>query len=166
MAAADFNHDGIADLAVINNSGINLLAGRSNGTFALSASFAGSYNDLKVGDFNGDGYTDFAAVYLPNGGPYPINSFINNGAGTFTAHDVGTNTSAPDNTPYVLAAADFNGDGVIDLAGLTSGCPRCNNFTEISNTQNSNYIQRVLIYHLSKVPEVPLPISLRLSLDV
>src|SRR5262249_15773373 len=66
LAVADFNRDGLADVAVANHDSgdVSVLLGRGDGTFepqrrfdATAAPFA-----LDVGDFNNDGTPDLAVV--------------------------------------------------------------------------------------------------------
>jgi len=65
LVAADFNGDGLLDLAAIGGSSlVNILLGNGDGTFQaaqdyyVAPAFGGS---LVVGDFNGDGLPDLAA---------------------------------------------------------------------------------------------------------
>ncbi len=61
MATADFNGDGNADLAVVNNkkNAVSVLLGRGDGTFALVREFATSAGTSSIStvDLNGDGAT-------------------------------------------------------------------------------------------------------------
>ncbi len=66
-----------------------------------------------IGDFNGDGYEDYAVP--TNSGPIVI--LLGNGAGTFTNGTTITTTSPFEPTSAVVG--DFNGDGKLDLAVLS-----------------------------------------------
>jgi hypothetical protein len=132
VALADVNGDGILDIVSANglsptgDGGVSVLLGNGDGTFKPALKFAagGSPTMVVVGDFNNDGKPDIAVSNSPSpdllaavaGGP-PLNSvsiYLGNGDGTFRA---------PVNTPtlgaFGLLAADFNGDGKLDLAVTT-----------------------------------------------
>jgi hypothetical protein len=118
VATGDFNGDGALDLAISNfyNSGtVNILLGNGDGTFrAASGSpipLAGSPNWLMVGDFNGEGKEDVAAVE-PLGNSVVI--LLGNGDGTFAAAPGAANRVGAN--PQFAAVGDFNGDGMLDLA--------------------------------------------------
>jgi FG-GAP-like repeat/FG-GAP repeat len=86
------------------------------GHLATSAEVDG--HDLGSGEFNifnGDGKVDLAAIYNGSVSIYP-----GNGDGTFQA---GTTVPGTTNAGSLsaLAAADFNGDGILDLAVLSGG---------------------------------------------
>jgi uncharacterized protein (TIGR03437 family) len=114
LIGADFNHDGKADLAVTNESGVQIFLGKGDGTFGLPISnTTGGYGaTLTAGDFNRDGNTDLAVAYGST-----IFILPGNGDGTFG-----------NAMPYTLSSyglvsivtGDFNGDGKLDLAALNS----------------------------------------------
>jgi hypothetical protein len=123
--SADFNGDGILDLAFVNSTsgGVTVRLGKGDGTFAAGATFhAGHfYNAIVAGDFNGDGNIDLA-VSLPYLGPgaggfpdYLLYVFLGAGNGSFTL-------KSPPKIFYgmPLAAGDFNGDGNLDLITTTT----------------------------------------------
>ncbi|HTQ56651.1 MAG TPA: VCBS repeat-containing protein, partial [Bryobacteraceae bacterium] len=115
VVSADFNGDGIADIASLGATQIRVYLGAGHNRFrpALATALPGTasgYNRLVVADFNGDGKPDLAVF----GGAGFI--LLGNGDGTFTKGATLANTASP------AAAADFNGDGKPDLAvGLLSG---------------------------------------------
>jgi hypothetical protein len=115
IVVADFNGDGIPDLAVIdgNNSVVDILLGNGNGTFTAVGTnppISGIPVNFASGDFNGDGKTDLA-VTQTNG---TIAILLGNGDGTFAAS--GSVNSANSGSPSPIAVADFNGDGNLDIA--------------------------------------------------
>ena len=114
IVVADFNGDGIADLAVIPNADIpivDILLGDGDGTFTAETTnppISGTPLNFATGDFNGDGKTDLAITQ--NNGTIAI--LLGNGDGTFAAS--GSVNSASSGSP--IAVADFNGDGKLDIA--------------------------------------------------
>jgi hypothetical protein len=71
IAAADFNGDGILDIAAVGNNGITILLGQGNLTYAPPASYGAgpATSQAVMADFNQDGHADFAVV-APEGIPY------------------------------------------------------------------------------------------------
>jgi hypothetical protein len=135
IVTSDFNSDGKADFAVELGDGvIAIYLGNGNGTFTVGQSLqpimssSGSFSNIVVGDFNGDGIPDIAAnqnetVVTKTGGNCfsgfvncHVQVYLGNGDGTFST--LATRTPAIDATAMV--SADFNGDGKLDLAMSSS----------------------------------------------
>jgi hypothetical protein len=133
VALADLNGDGILDIVSANGSsptgdgGVSVLLGNGDGTFkpAVKIAAGGSPTMVVIGDFNNDGRPDIAVSNSPSpdllvavfGGP-PVNSvsiYPGNGDGTFRA-PINTSTLGA----FGMFAADFNGDGKLDLAITTA----------------------------------------------
>jgi hypothetical protein len=68
LTVGDWNRDGAADLAVVNQSSntVTILAGRGDGTFELQANYGTDAGPISVvaGDFNLDGELDMAVTNL------------------------------------------------------------------------------------------------------
>ena len=123
--SADFDEDGILDLATANFSGntVSILRGQGvggsgDGTFATAVPYAlpaGSFPAaLASGDFNGDGILDLAVADEEATG---VSLLFGQGTGgigngTFT---VGAKLTVS-TSPWAIAVGDFDADGVSDLA--------------------------------------------------
>jgi hypothetical protein len=124
IQTGDFNNDGIPDLAIVANSGFEILLGNGNGTFqAPLVTTATSAGALAVGDFNGDGKLD--VVLAANNTSYQggIQVYLGNGDGTFTLGAFYVAPSIPEIELFadVLFAGDFNGDGKLDFGAQYCG---------------------------------------------
>ncbi len=109
---ADFNGDGIPDLAVLNRrvSGVSILLGNGDGTFQDPQEYAvGSRPEsMAVADVNGDGKPDIVTASTNNGN---VTVRLGNGDGTFQPQQ----TFATDAVPEGVAIGDVNGDGKPDI---------------------------------------------------
>ena len=114
MVADDFNGDGNPDLLVGTGDGsvTELLGdGKGNLRFAGEIAHVGSVVSIAVGDFNRDGIPDIA---ISDFNANSVHILAGSGSGSFT---IGWSFALPvRGTTYYLAVADFNGDGVSDLA--------------------------------------------------
>lgn len=113
VGVADFNSDGISDLAVANEGSgtISILIGNGSGVFTLTAGSpiaVGALPDsVAVGDFNNDGKVDLAADASTS-----VAILIGDGTGGFAA---APSPSLSLVNPSFVAAADFNNDQNLDL---------------------------------------------------
>jgi hypothetical protein len=65
---ADFNQDGIADIATALGDGtISVLLGKGDGTFNGAISLIAGASAIAVGDFNGDGIVDLPSRTIRTG---------------------------------------------------------------------------------------------------
>jgi len=115
IAVGDFNDDGIPDLAtgVASGNGFSVFLNNGDGTFRAGGRGGanplayGILGSLALGDFNADGKLDVAAsADTPR-----LAAFRGNGDGTVQSEE---DILLPANG-NLLAAADFNGDGGLDL---------------------------------------------------
>ena len=111
---ADFNADGIADLAAARGNAVAVALGNGLGTFAAPALFPTGSGPvhLAAGDFNRDGKIDIAVAIYSGGSGNTVSLLYGNGAGSFSN---GPNVTVG-NGPHTMAAADLNNDGFTDLA--------------------------------------------------
>jgi hypothetical protein len=129
VTAADFNDDGHLDLAVTDegNASVSVFLGNGDGTFRPRTDYATGNSPVWVttGDFNGDAVLDLAVANKTDNTVSilfgDINTAVNGassiGNGTFAAQTVypaGT-------TPTSIAVADYNADGLPDLAVAAQG---------------------------------------------
>ncbi len=127
ITAADFNGDGRLDLAVSiqfaqpigGASGVAILLGKGDGSFAASAAIQPGMEGLAVADFNGDKIPDLIGFVAPLLGPQLPNGSlsvrIGNGDGTFQPDYILLGAAA------LFAIVDLNRDGLPDAAVYYSG---------------------------------------------
>lgn len=113
VAFADFNNDGLQDIATISlfSSQLTVSLSEGSGQYQLPQKFSDPIyaSSMETIDWDGDGDTDiFVVDYKANA----ILPYINDGNGVFAlAHRIKINNEHP----YSLAIADINHDGLNDL---------------------------------------------------
>jgi len=117
LALADMNGDGRPDVVKATQTGlINVALANSAGTFQQAQAFQiGAILNTEsavVGDFNGDGKPDlaFASQSID-----VVTILFGNGDGTVNGH-IEYSVPSVSNTVNFMMAADFNGDGALDMA--------------------------------------------------
>ena len=122
IAAGDFDGDGRDDLVVISGEShdARIFLSHGDGTFAAGEiELVGeSPRDVTVAHLDADADLDIAVAVQDPGDKVAV--LRNNGDGTFTA--AAAVSHVPDSFPVGVVAADFDGDGINDLAvGTQSG---------------------------------------------
>jgi hypothetical protein len=122
ITAGDFNNDGKLDLAVVNGGSpgtVSVLLGNGDGTFqppSTPTSVGTNPSFVVAADLNGDGKLDLVVTdYLVDSNN--VNVVLGNGDGTFQT----AATYTAGKQPIVAAIADFNGDGLPDIAVANAG---------------------------------------------
>lgn len=120
MCLLDFDKDGLMDVVVpcYNADTVQIFRNNGDGTLTLHDTLAAGDGPLSAaaGDFNGDGNPDFAVTnHLTGAGGRSLSVYLGDGLGGFTHSFVGAGLS-PSWRPYHLAVADFDGNGLSDIA--------------------------------------------------
>lgn len=129
---ADFNGDGIPDLATANSSSntVSILINNGDGTFRPHLEFATGPEptSLVAVDLNKDGKMDLVVLNSAADATHNISILIGNGDGTFQPHrDIGGGPNI-----VSVAAGDFNHDGNPDIA-TASASPQNAVFVNLGN---------------------------------
>jgi hypothetical protein len=113
-AVADFNGDGIPDLALAHegsgsDGGLMVVLGKGGGTFGSSIAIPGGHpRQVQTADFDGDGKIDIVALAPRDNG---ATVRFGNGDGTF-----GASVFLAVQGVVSMASGDFDGDGKPDLS--------------------------------------------------
>jgi hypothetical protein len=138
-AVGDFNGDGIADFAFsgIFNPAVAVHLGQADGSFALSPTQPGvdAPGEIVALDVDADGVVDLVVANIDSGGvEHNTITFLHGGGdGTFTP----TVTLTICGNPSGLAVADFNSDGIADIA---VACGRDNVVAILAGRQGGGFV--------------------------
>ncbi|MDE3200906.1 MAG: VCBS repeat-containing protein [Acidobacteriota bacterium] len=119
IVTADFNHDGIADIAqIVRPAGestgpafVQVLLGQKSGGYRATAAGTlvnGDPESMATGDFNADDNPDL----LIGSGDGRITELLGDGKGDWLS----ANTVAKVGSAISIAVGDFNHDGILDIA--------------------------------------------------
>jgi len=126
VARADFNRDGILDVATSSSSGgVTIFLGRSDGTYRQGGTYpsgntGGASSTYQVADANGDGNPDLVVTWAAGTASDGVtllgnvSVLLGNGDGTFQPPRITPLGGSPKS--YVIS--DFNGDGIPDFMAI------------------------------------------------
>lgn len=124
IAVADFNNDGMDDVAVTNNKddaradSVSVLFGTPDGGFMPSGDYkAGSHvQAVAAMQLRGDDHPFVDLVVVNENFPGGVTILFNNGDGHFDPPPGGYPLYFAGTNPFALVVQDLNGDGVPDIA--------------------------------------------------
>lgn len=131
---ADFNHDGLIDIAIGSTYAdqVNVLFGDATTIFGSEFNYqtGEGVRGLTVADFNGDGWEDIATA---NREASTISILMNDGTGLF---ELAVNIDTGFDGETSIAAVDLNGNGYMDLLVANHNS---NNLVSLLNDGTGNF---------------------------
>jgi hypothetical protein len=130
VIVADFNNDGLLDIATADGGNVSILLGDGDGTFRPTTYYqpAAGFGYMAAGDFKNNGMTDIVTV-----GNSQISLLLDQPGGTFHAAQNYQGTPYSDNA----VLADFNGDGLNDMVSAGTVVKGQNSNTAVTVLLNS-----------------------------
>jgi hypothetical protein len=152
---ADFNGDGLLDIAVANNgpNNVSILLQNPDGTFQPAVNYAvgNAPTFINTGDVNGDGKVDIVVV---NSADNTLGVLLGNGDGTFQAQvttPLPVSGTSSTTSPYIVVG-DWNGDGKTDVA-LAGQLPQAGQYAiAVMLSNGGGTFQTPVTYSLSAPP--------------
>jgi len=112
VAAADFNNDGITDIAAAANGiyYMEIKLGNNTGTFTPSQDISTNVIDIVAADVNNDNNKDLITLFWDGASQYNIVTYLGLGNGTF-----GSGINATSSMSDAIYVVDVNNDGNLDV---------------------------------------------------
>jgi hypothetical protein len=146
VATGDVNRDGIVDAVTADRTAntVSILLGQSSGVFLKQAPIDVSIQPFSIvlADLNNDGALDIAVASAGDDAdiaPDNVSVLLNNGTGGFGAPVL----NAVGDFPVTLVAADFTGDGNIDLGAANSFGLQGETFSLLVNNGDGSFAPQV-----------------------
>ncbi len=150
--SADFNGDGVPDLATVSLGGtawMSVLMGDGTGGYAPPETYELLIEsmDLAVADFDGDKDLDIVTTDTGRSwGGFSISLYRNDGTGNFT---FGGSFTIGNTGPSGITTADFNGDGWPDVATANDASIVCNNTVSVLLNTTGNGFSAPQVYSIT-----------------
>ena len=155
VTVADFNGDGLPDMALANSlsNAVSVFLQNPDGTFqpAVNYSAGKQPSSVQAADINGDGKQDLIVI---NTGDNTLGVLLGNGDGTFQTQ---LTTPLPVTTPSFssypfMVLGDWNGDGKIDIA-LAGALPQAGSYAlAVMLSKGGGTFQTPVTYSLTATP--------------
>jgi hypothetical protein len=138
---ADFNNDGIPDIATDNvvSSNISVFLGKGDGTFKPAQNFpvlGTAPKSVAAGDLNGDGKLDLVACNDNSGN---VSVLLGNGDGTFQTAVLYPASSGPRD----IALASLRGNGILDIVVVNGNAGRVVPIAQLAKEMRSANQQNI-----------------------